>query len=127
MRDVNPISTSLELSNISYVSRVTRFHPCVTYPCIFNTCRSIHRLTRLVSCDRIGCKVSSGPGDSQLLFKLIYFKKARNNSKGDILFGLEMLMIDEEVKSLVTITARIRNEVKRRMSCIEDEGSIYRS
>ncbi|CAN7109931.1 unnamed protein product, partial [Brassica rapa subsp. narinosa] len=39
-------------------------------------------------------KVSSRPGDSQLLFKLIYFWKARNNSKGGILFGLEMLMID---------------------------------
>ncbi|CAN7125058.1 unnamed protein product [Brassica rapa subsp. narinosa] len=42
-------------------------------------------------------KVSSGPGDSQLLFKLIYLWKARNNSKGDIILGLEMLMIDEEV------------------------------
>ncbi|WZZ43192.1 hypothetical protein YC2023_039451 [Brassica napus] len=43
-------------------------------------------------------KVSSGHGDSQLLFKLIYFWKARNNSKGGILLGLEMLMIDEEVE-----------------------------
>ncbi|WZZ72380.1 hypothetical protein YC2023_083750 [Brassica napus] len=41
-------------------------------------------------------KVSSGPGDSQLLFKLIYFWKTRNNSKRGILLGLEMLMIDEE-------------------------------
>ncbi|KAH0891847.1 LOW QUALITY PROTEIN: hypothetical protein HID58_054276, partial [Brassica napus] len=50
--------------------------------------------------------VSSGPGDSQLLFKLIYFKKARNNSKGDILFGLEMLMIDEEIlKSIPSFMA----------------------
>ncbi|KAH0878028.1 LOW QUALITY PROTEIN: hypothetical protein HID58_065465 [Brassica napus] len=43
--------------------------------------------------------VSSGAGDSQLLFKLIYFWKARNNSKGGILLGLEMLMMDEEVSS----------------------------
>ncbi|CAN7080270.1 unnamed protein product [Brassica oleracea var. botrytis] len=42
-------------------------------------------------------KVSSGPGDSELLFKLIYFWKARNNSKGGILLDLEMLMIDEDV------------------------------
>uniref|UniRef100_A0A0D3AKY6 Uncharacterized protein n=1 Tax=Brassica oleracea var. oleracea TaxID=109376 RepID=A0A0D3AKY6_BRAOL len=44
-------------------------------------------------------KVSSGPGDSQLLFKLIYLWKARNNSKGDILLGLEMPMIDEELNT----------------------------
>jgi len=48
-------------------------------------------------------KVSSGPGDSQLLFKLIYFWKARNNSKGGILLGLEMLMIDEEVHVHISI------------------------
>ncbi|KAG5375149.1 hypothetical protein IGI04_039745 [Brassica rapa subsp. trilocularis] len=41
-------------------------------------------------------KVSLGPGDSQLLFKLIHFWEARNNSKGGILLGFEMLMIDEE-------------------------------
>ncbi|CAN7047417.1 unnamed protein product, partial [Brassica oleracea var. botrytis] len=40
-------------------------------------------------------KVSSGPGDSQLLFKLIYFWNVHNNSKGGILLGLEMLMIEE--------------------------------
>ncbi|CAN7010329.1 unnamed protein product, partial [Brassica oleracea var. botrytis] len=42
-------------------------------------------------------KVSYGPEDSQLLFKLIYFWKARNNFIGGILLGLEMLMIDEKV------------------------------
>ncbi|KAH0879645.1 hypothetical protein HID58_067039, partial [Brassica napus] len=41
-------------------------------------------------------QVLSGPGDFQLLFKLIYFWKARNNCKGGILLGLEMLMMDEE-------------------------------
>ncbi|CAN6873518.1 unnamed protein product, partial [Brassica oleracea] len=47
-------------------------------------------------------KVSSGPGDSQLLFKLIYFWKTRNNSKRGILLGLEMLMIDEERENMLT-------------------------
>ncbi|WZZ65328.1 hypothetical protein YC2023_076698 [Brassica napus] len=41
--------------------------------------------------------VSEGPGDSKLLFKLIYFLEARNNLKGGILIGLELQMIDEEV------------------------------
>ncbi|CAN7084289.1 unnamed protein product [Brassica oleracea var. botrytis] len=41
--------------------------------------------------------VSEGPGDSKLLFKLIYFWEARNNLKGGILIGLELQMIDEEV------------------------------
>ncbi|KAH0906281.1 hypothetical protein HID58_038108 [Brassica napus] len=45
-------------------------------------------------------KVSLGPGDSQLLFKLIHFWEARNNSKGGILLGFEMLMIDEEIHSM---------------------------
>ncbi|CAN6930230.1 unnamed protein product, partial [Brassica oleracea] len=47
-------------------------------------------------------KVSSGPGDSQLLFKLIYFWKAGTNFKGGILLGLEMLMIDEERENMLT-------------------------
>ncbi|WZZ17647.1 hypothetical protein YC2023_110736 [Brassica napus] len=42
-------------------------------------------------------------GDSQLLFKLIYLWKAHNNSKGDIILGLEMLMIDEEISVLMFI------------------------
>ncbi|KAH0879646.1 LOW QUALITY PROTEIN: hypothetical protein HID58_067040 [Brassica napus] len=46
--------------------------------------------------------VSSGPGDFQLLFKLIYFWKAHNNSKGGILLGLEMLMMDEERENMLT-------------------------
>ncbi|CAN6997718.1 unnamed protein product [Brassica rapa subsp. trilocularis] len=46
-------------------------------------------------------KVSSGSEDSQLLFKLIYFWKARNNFKGSFLLGLEMLMINEERKNIL--------------------------
>ncbi|XP_013704261.2 uncharacterized protein LOC106407968 [Brassica napus] len=50
--------------------------------------------------------VSEGPGDSKLLFKLIYFLEARNNLKGGILIGLELQMIDEELKrgSIYTLT-----------------------
>ncbi|WZZ87367.1 hypothetical protein YC2023_115946 [Brassica napus] len=54
-------------------------------------------------------KVSSGPEDSQLLFKLIYFWKTRNNSKGGILPGLEMLMIDEEKRGDIITGYSLRN------------------
>ncbi|KAH0882113.1 hypothetical protein HID58_058209 [Brassica napus] len=48
-------------------------------------------------------KVSPAPGDSQLLFKLNPFWEARNNSKGGILLGAEMLMIDKEVRVHISI------------------------
>ncbi|KAL0877347.1 hypothetical protein Bca101_027052 [Brassica carinata] len=43
-------------------------------------------------------RVSPGPADSKLQFRLIHFWEARKNLKGggSILIGIEMLMIDEE-------------------------------
>ncbi|KAL0899407.1 hypothetical protein Bca101_083368 [Brassica carinata] len=43
-------------------------------------------------------RVSPGPANSKLQFRLIHFWEARKNLKGggSILIGIEMLMIDEE-------------------------------
>ncbi|WZZ02982.1 hypothetical protein YC2023_088903 [Brassica napus] len=72
-------------------------------------------------------KVSSRPGDFQLLFKLNYFWKARNNSKGDILLGLEMLMIDEEslfIQSANTSNTSAWNTEKTKNHQYHKEGTI---
>ncbi|CAN6918677.1 unnamed protein product, partial [Brassica oleracea] len=51
-------------------------------------------------------QVSAGPGDSKLQFRLIHFWEARKHAKGGILIGIEMLMIDEQLKrgSIYTLT-----------------------
>ncbi|KAH0875647.1 hypothetical protein HID58_073009, partial [Brassica napus] len=38
--------------------------------------------------------VSAGPGDSKLMFRLIHFWEACNNSKGDILIGTKYVTVD---------------------------------
>ncbi|CAF2199975.1 unnamed protein product [Brassica napus] len=47
-------------------------------------------------------QVSPGPGDSTLQFRLLHFWDARKNVKGGpgIILGIEMLMIDAEVRLL---------------------------
>ncbi|KAH0932832.1 hypothetical protein HID58_009949 [Brassica napus] len=51
-------------------------------------------------------QVSAGPGDSKLQFRLIHFWEARKHAKGGILIGIEMLMINEQLKrgSIYTLT-----------------------
>ncbi|KAF3515948.1 hypothetical protein DY000_02060816 [Brassica cretica] len=38
--------------------------------------------------------VSAGPGDSKLMFRLIHFWEACNNSKGGILIGTKYVTVD---------------------------------
>ncbi|CAH8356901.1 unnamed protein product, partial [Eruca vesicaria subsp. sativa] len=44
---------------------------------------------------RLFSQVSARPGDSKLIFRLIHFWEARNNSNEGILLGFDMLIIDE--------------------------------
>ncbi|CAN7087617.1 unnamed protein product [Brassica oleracea var. botrytis] len=41
--------------------------------------------------------VSAGPGDSKLMFRLIHFWEACNNSKGDILIGTKMVISQKDM------------------------------
>ncbi|XP_018485597.1 uncharacterized protein LOC108856321 isoform X2 [Raphanus sativus] len=69
-------------------------------------------------------QVSPGPGDSTLQFRLIHFWVARKNVKGGpgILFGIEMLMIDEEgTLAQGFIAQNRRNKYEKEL----ERGSIY--
>ncbi|KAL0788947.1 hypothetical protein Bca101_005193 [Brassica carinata] len=41
--------------------------------------------------------VSAGPGDSKLMFRLIHFLEACNNSKGGILIGTKMIISQKDI------------------------------